>query len=142
MEEKRILECFHNGIDCSQVVLSSVAPKLGMDEKTALKISAAFGGGMWHGETCGCIVGALMALGLKYGQSELGDKETKNKFLEKKEKFEKEFTKCNKSLICREILGHDLSAPGELEKIISENLLDTICPKLVISACNILEDLL
>lgn len=142
MEKKKIVECFHNGFDCSQVVFSYAAPKLGIDKETALKITAAFGGGMWHGETCGCVVGALMALGLKYGNSKPGDQETKNKFLAKKALFEKKFMECNKSLICRDILGHDLSVPEELKKIVSENLLDTVCPKLVASACGILDELL
>ncbi|MEI3339719.1 MAG: C-GCAxxG-C-C family protein [Eubacterium sp.] len=60
-------DCFANGIDCSQVVFGYAAEKLGFDADTARKIAAAFGGGMWHGETCGCVVGALMAIGLKCG---------------------------------------------------------------------------
>ncbi|WP_282433330.1 hypothetical protein [Desulfitobacterium chlororespirans] len=35
--------------DCSQIVLSYVSGKFGMDEKTARKVWAAFGLGMWGG---------------------------------------------------------------------------------------------
>ncbi len=33
----------------------------------ANKVSACFGGGMMHGDTCGAFTGAIMAVGLKYG---------------------------------------------------------------------------
>ena len=62
--EKEVLENFYRGIDCSQAVLYEFAKDLGLDKKIALKISSAFGGGMWRGETCGCVTGALMAIGV------------------------------------------------------------------------------
>ena len=64
--EQEVLEKFGEGFDCSQVVLRNVHEKLGITEEEALKIGACFGGGMWHGETCGCVVGALAAIGIKY----------------------------------------------------------------------------
>lgn len=36
-----------------------------------------FGAGMCKGEVCGACTGALMALGLKYGQSEIEDLESR-----------------------------------------------------------------
>jgi len=68
--EEQALMGFGTGVDCSQAVFGEFAAQLGLDRDTALKIAAPFGGGMWHGETCGCVVGALMAIGLKYGQGE------------------------------------------------------------------------
>ena len=52
---------------CSEEILGSVTidPR-DKTEEEALKIGACFGGGMWHGETCGWVVGALIALGIKY----------------------------------------------------------------------------
>ena len=78
------LQGFGSGFDCSTCTLAHVADKIGLDEETALKISGAFGGGMWRGDTCGAVVGALMAIGMKYAQTEAGDEETKNNMLEKK----------------------------------------------------------
>ena len=43
-----------------QAVFAELAPQLGVDRETALKISACFGGGMWVGETCGAVVGAII----------------------------------------------------------------------------------
>ncbi|MCB6992638.1 C-GCAxxG-C-C family protein [bacterium 210820-DFI.6.37] len=142
MNEEKALECFAGGLDCSQVVFGYGAELIGYDKDTAMKIAAAFGGGMWKGETCGCVTGALMAIGLKYGHFKLGDEESKNKMLAVREAFEKEFTAQNGSLICKEILGYDLSKEEELEKIREEQLLVTKCPQLACCACDILEELL
>ena len=83
-----------------------------------------------------------MAIGLKYGQIKLGDEKTKNEMLKVKAEFEKKFTEAHGSVICKEILGYDLSVPEEMEKIMEEQLLATLCPKLACTACEILEELL
>ena len=50
IEESMIREKFIKGYDCSQVVLSYFAERLGITEEMANKVSACFGGGMMHGE--------------------------------------------------------------------------------------------
>lgn len=145
MTEEKALECFGGGLDCSQVVFGYGAEFLGEDKEKAMKIAAAFGGGMWNGETCGCVTGALMAIGLKYGHYKPGDEDAKNEMLAKRAEFEEEFkafAESGGSLICKEILGYDLSKEEELAKIMEEGLLTTKCPKLACHACEILEDLL
>lgn len=142
MTEEKALSYFGGGLDCSQVVFEYGAEKLGFDKETALKISAAFGGGMWAGERCGCVTGALMAIGLKYGQCKIGDEEAKGKLLAKKAEFEEAFKAAHESLICREILKHDLSTPEGMEKIMEEKLLETVCPCLAVTACDILDEIL
>ena len=140
--KEEVLKMFGDGFDCSQIVLSSVSDKLGISREEALKITACFGGGMWHGETCGCVVGALIALGIKYGNCKENDNEKKEKLLELKNKFEENFCKRNKSCICKEILGYNLSNPEEMKKIQEEKLLETRCPLVVLSACEILDEML
>ena len=55
---------FSEGFNCSQSVLVAFAPELGLDADAALRVSAAFGGGMGRlGDTCGAVTGALMAAG-------------------------------------------------------------------------------
>ena len=97
---------------------------------------------MWQGRTCGCVVAALMALGYKYGYSEPGSTAQKNELLAKKAEFERRFTEAHKSVVCREILGHDLSKPEEMAQIMEKNLLFTVCPKAVCTTCALLDDLL
>ena len=88
------------------------------------------------------VVGALIALGIKNATVKPNDKEQKDKLLALKAKFEEEFCNKNGSCICKEILGYDLSNPEEMAKIQEENLLATKCPKVVLSACEILEKML
>lgn len=142
MSEEIAADLFKQGIDCSQIVMGYAAEKLGVCSDQALKVSAAFGGGMWAGRTCGCVTGGLMALGLKYGYSEPGATEQKQLLLAKKGEFEQKFAATNQSVVCREILGYDLSKPEEMAQIMEKNLLFTICPKAVCSACKVLDELL
>ncbi|MEG0830058.1 MAG: C-GCAxxG-C-C family protein [Anaerovoracaceae bacterium] len=142
MTKEKALAGFGGGIDCSQAVLSHAAPKVGLDEEIGAKLGAAFGGGLWRGETCGCVAGAMMALGLKYGNSKPNQGEVKEKFLAKKAEFEEKFIAEHKTLICNELLNHDISKPGELEKIMEEGLFEKVCAGLVCSTCRILDEML
>ena len=137
-----ILKKFGEGFDCSQIVLSQFSDKLGITKEEALKIAACFGGGMWHGETCGCVVGALIALGIKYATTKENDPKGKEDLLKLKLEFEEKFCEKNKSCICKEILGYNLSLPEEMKKIQEEKLLETKCPEVVLTACDILEKML
>ena len=139
---QQVLEQFAQGFDCSQVVLSQAAEKLGLDRDTALKAAAAFGGGMRRGDTCGCVTGALMAIGLRYGTTVPGVAAGTQAMREKKADFERRFAQANGSCICREILGHDLSVPEGMAEIQAKNLLATVCPQVVCRCLEILEDLL
>ena len=62
--------------------------------------------------------------------------------LAKKAQFEAAFTAKRGSCICKEILGYDLSKPGEMAKVMEENLFAKICCKCVVEACGILAEIL
>ncbi|MGI6721281.1 MAG: C-GCAxxG-C-C family protein [Anaerovoracaceae bacterium] len=145
MNEELAMEFFHGGLDCSQVVFGHCAERLGLDEETAAKIASMFGAGMWSGNICGCVTGALMALGAIYGHSELGNQKSKDLALSKKVEFERRFQEIeesNGSLLCRGILGYDFSKPEDIEKILENNLLDEICPVVTAQVCDILDDMM
>lgn len=144
MTTEKASKGFMEGFDCSQQVLAYAAEKhgLGLDEKESFQIAAAFGGGMWNGDTCGCVSGALMAIGLKYGHWVPSDGKTKKYLRAKAVEFEKRFIERNNSLICRNILGYDLTVPEEFEQIKEKNLFFTIRAGLVCSACEILDEIM
>lgn len=50
--------------NCAQSVLVAFAGDIGLDEETAYKVAANFGGGMKTGSVCGAISGGLMVLGM------------------------------------------------------------------------------
>jgi C_GCAxxG_C_C family probable redox protein len=69
---------FDQGYACSQSVLLTFAPEFNLDEKTAKLISSTFGGGMGRlRQKCGAVTGGFMVLGLKYGNTDPKDMETK-----------------------------------------------------------------
>ncbi|MBU3113072.1 C-GCAxxG-C-C family protein [Clostridium lacusfryxellense] len=132
---------FNNGFNCSQAVLSVFCEELGLDKETALKISTGFGGGLRKGEVCGAVSGAIMTLGLKNGHFIEGDTESKNKAYALTKEFIRRFEEKNESIICKKLLGYDLSDEMECNIIREKRLFDIICPKVIIDAIGILEDM-
>lgn len=66
----RALALHGEGYNCAQSVLLACGEYTGLDEKTAIAVSAPFGGGMRCGEMCGAVSGGLMAIGLCSGAAE------------------------------------------------------------------------
>jgi len=131
--------CHKKGFNCAQAVFSAYAKELGIDEVTALKVSAAFGAGISRmGETCGAVTGALMVIGFKYGQIGADDKLAKEKTYELGKEFMNKFKLHNSSLLCKELLGHDISTPEGLKAIRETDLSET-CNKLITDAVELLD---
>lgn len=99
---------FKKGYNCSQAVFTAYADLFGMDEKTALLVSAGLGGGVGRSrEVCGTVSAAAMLIGMKYGATDGGDAESKKKCYAVVQEFIAEFKKSNRSIVCRELLGLD-----------------------------------
>lgn len=135
-------ELFSKKFHCSQAVFAAFAEELGLTEKQALKIGACFGSGMRKGEVCGACTGALMALGLKYGQAVEYDMDSRKKTNEVTDRFMAEFTEENGSYMCKELLGCDLSTQEGIEMALEKKLFTEFCPKMVESATRIAEEIL
>lgn len=135
-------ELFKQKYHCSQAVFAAFSEELGLSQKQALKIGGCFGGGMCKGEVCGACAGALMALGLKYGQCEIDDLEGRAKTNDVAVKFLEEFHSENGSYLCKELLGCDLSTKEGKEYAAEHNLFTEFCPNMVFSATKIAEKLL
>ena len=130
MTKEEVCQLFMAGIDCSQVVTGACAEKMGMTKEQARKMSACFGGGMMCGETCGAVTGALMVLGMAFGHSEENDGDQKGIMAGKVAEFKKRFLEKYPSDMCREILGHDISKPGEMDKVLEKGLMFDLCPQI------------
>lgn len=133
---------FEEKYHCSQAVLGAFAEDFGMDIKTALRLGGCFGGGMCKGEVCGACTGALMALGLRYGQCEITDLENRAKANAVAVEFLEQFKKENGSYLCKDLLGCDLSTAEGKSYAIEHKLFTEFCPKMVISATKIVEQLI
>lgn len=138
-----VAELFAQGFDCSQVVVSYFAEDLGLDDKTAKKISACFGGGMFEGNICGAYTAALMVIGLKYGHFEPNTPDVKNQNIAKLVEFKQKFAEKHNSCVCENLLGGlNLSVPEDMEVLTEKNTLITFCPQLVVDIIKILEEIL
>jgi len=56
--------------------------------------------------------------------------------------FAERFKERNGSLVCRDLLGCDISQPEGLQRAKDEKLLTTLCPKFVRDAAEILGEML
>jgi C_GCAxxG_C_C family probable redox protein len=132
---------FKDGFNCSQAVFSVFAGEMGIQVETAMKIACAFGGGMRLGNTCGAVTGALMAIGLKYGKSRSDENEARDKTYVLTKQFQDRFNQAKGSVMCRDLLGYDLSTPEGYEKAKENQAFLKICPGLVKDAVAILEEI-
>lgn len=138
----KALELFSNNFNCSQAVLTAFASDFGLSEELALKLGTSFGGGARNGEMCGAVSGALLVLGLKYGHFNASDSEQKSRAYDIAVEYTKRFKEANGSIVCRDLLGYDLTKPEEMACIREQNLFADVCPKMIKSAVEILESIL
>ena len=103
---ERAKALFKQGFNCSQSVFAACADLYNIDETTALRISASFGGGIGRmRQTCGAACGMFMLAGLENGSATPGDAEGKKQNYALVQKLAAKFKDENGSLICSELLG-------------------------------------
>jgi len=141
MKKDLSVQYFNSGCNCSQAVVMPFAEEAGIDCELIERISVGFGGGMGKkGKTCGCISGALMVLGLKYGNESIKKIEQRiNTYNHSKafiERFEEEYghTECN------ELIKLDLSKTADMEKAQKQQVFENRCSKIVARTVEILEE--
>ncbi len=133
---------FEKNFNCCQAVLSVFSEELQCDKELALKIATGFGGGMRKAEVCGAVTGAVMVLGLKYGYYKEDDIETKSKAYEITREFMDKFQEKNKTVVCKELLGRDLSIKKEHDILEQQGAFTNMCPVFIRDAIEILEMLI
>ena len=142
--EQQIAEDFRNGYDCSMQVAAELAPEVGLTEEQGLKLASCLGVGAMQGQLCGAVIGALIALGYKYGNTVRGDMATKGACLAKRAEFYERFEKEFGALTCPELLKLDLRRPEDMEKAREREVFRTYCPKVcsfaVITAKDLMKD--
>jgi C_GCAxxG_C_C family probable redox protein len=142
-EADRAVACFQQGYLCSQAVLSTYAPALGLDREVALVLAQGFGGGMGRlGEVCGALTGAFMVLGLRYGSPVAADQEVRDAVYARVSDLAEHFRARHGAIRCRELLGCDVSTPEGLQTAREQGLFATVCPGLVRAAAELLEQML
>jgi C_GCAxxG_C_C family probable redox protein len=135
-------QAFEQGFNCSQSVFVAYAPEFGLDRDNALRVAAAFGGGIGRsGATCGVLTGALMALGMKYGMVQ-ADPQKKEQMYTIASQFMAEFRRRHGALNCKELIGCDLSTAEGRQQARERNTHHAVCVQLVADACAQLDEIL
>lgn len=83
-----------------------------------------------------------MVLGLKYGHCHGENTEDKGKAYQIAEDFMNQFIAKNGTVVCRELLGYDISKTEDMKKIKELNLFKTICPEMIKCATEIVDKMI
>ena len=119
--KEKVQELREKDSNCCQAVFCCCCDKFPISEELAWQIGAFFGGGMRRHEVCGAVTGALMGLGLKYGDEKNRECNRSKEFMDM---FEKEFG----SIFCRDLI----KVEGKEER--------ALCPDYMFYAAKFLED--
>ncbi len=136
------VECFCRGAACSQAVLGTYGPLFGLPREQAIKLASGFAGGMRLAQTCGAVTGAFMTLGLQHAGPNCDQRDSREKVYAAIRAFTAQFQQRNHTIVCKELLGCDISTPEGIQRATREGLFRTLCPKLVQDAAEILEEML
>lgn len=132
---------FLEGYNCAQSVLLTIFEHWNCENELVPKIATAFGGGIGRcGSVCGALSGGVMAIGIKYGTNEPSFKKRLRAY-ELANEFYKRFEKQHGSVLCRELIGYDLSNPEESDKARKEKVSEEKCVNFVRKAVEILAEI-
>ncbi len=142
MEDRvnRAVELFKKGYNCSQSVTVAFADLYDIDENTALKMSASFGGGIGRmRETCGAACGMFLLAGFQECAVDGDDNKAKSNNYKIVQELAAEFVKRNGSMKCSELLGLDKSEKitNQAEGRTTEYYKKRPCAKMVEEAARI-----
>lgn len=142
---EKAAELFCNGANCAQAVFCAFCDKTGMDNKTAMKLSSSFGGGMGRmREVCGACSGMFMAAGMLYGYAETETDADKAEHYKRIQVMAEKFKEKNSgTIICRELLKtlKPSETPNPTPRT-PEFYKARPCVKFVIEAAEILDELI
>ena len=93
-------------------------------------------------KVCGACTGALMVIGLKYGQSVPGDDDAKQICSQKTVQFLNAFEAKHGSYLCRKLIGYNLASDMEREAARAAGVFVRICPQMIRTAVELTETLL
>lgn len=136
----RAVSLFDSGFNCAQAVFLTHAD--GLEEAAALRLATGLGGGYGRqGEVCGAVSGAVLALGLRHGRATLADTAARDRTYELTAGFMRRFKAKHGSVLCRDLIGVDMSTPDSYARAAQSGVFKNICPGLIRSAAEILAEI-
>jgi len=109
---QRALENHKKGYNCAQSVACAYCDLVGVDEAVMFRAAEGFGAGMGGKETtCGAVSGAVLLAGLKNSDGAIQEPKSKGSTYKLSGQIVEEFTRKNKSVICKEIKREKTGEP-------------------------------
>ncbi|MBQ7203331.1 MAG: C_GCAxxG_C_C family protein [Eubacterium sp.] len=135
-------DLFTSGCNCSQAVFIAFCDKYGIDNDTAMKLAASFGGGMGRSrEVCGAVSGMLLVCGMETGTADTSDQAQKAENYRISRVLMERFKEENGSIYCRELLGLTKAEASPVPEARTEKYYKKRpCAEIVKCAAQILED--
>ncbi len=131
-KSKSAKDYFMEGSNCSESTLLGISEAIGEKCRFIPQIASGFGGGFGrHGEVCGAISGAVMAIGLVHGRKDPKDAAAKEKIYGIVDEYLKIFKEKYGTLSCRELTGCSMLTAEGLKKIKDEKIHANICAPIV-----------
>lgn len=132
---------FLSGYNCAQSILLTMSEHWNGENVLIPRIATAFGGGIGRcGSVCGALTGGVMAIGIKYGTNE-PSAEKRLRAYELAHTVYRRFEKLHGTVLCRELIGYDLSDPEELEKARKAKVFEEKCAGFIRATVGILRSL-
>ena len=123
---------FSSGFNCAESVLAAVAKKLKMKSSLIPKAAAGFGAGVGkHGDICGALSGAIIAMGMAEGRTDPKDNESKAKIYARIALLMKEFKRKFEHTTCRDLTGCNLLTKEGQDKFSNYKIHEQVCPEFV-----------
>ena len=140
--EEEAHRLFYQGCNCSQAVFAAFCDVTGLEEETALKMSASFGGGFGRmREVCGAVCGMTLAYSCLYGYSDLSEPGPKIENYKAVSRMMNRFAEEMGSYVCRDILKIRNFTYDPVPKPRTEEFYNTRpCLKCVMAAARILDE--
>jgi len=119
----RAVDLFNGGFNCAEAVATAVAEVCAPGQKCFPRVATCFGGGLGRqGETCGAVIGGLLAIAYVQGRGEGEGDEAKSRCYDLARNVVEPFRGRFGGVLCRELIGVDLRTP-EGRRIFSEQKL-------------------
>ena len=131
---------FENGCNCAQAVVMPYADELNVSKDAIERMAVAFGGGMSKaGKTCGCLTGALMVIGLKYGEDSARIVAKRMEAYNGGKYLIQLFREAFGATECRELIKLDLNNAEDMEQA-KKSVFGSRCKAMVGKTVEILEE--
>ncbi len=147
MKKDIAVEMFKSGFNCGQAVFSTFSDECdecGLSRDLACKLATGLGGGVArHGEICGAVSGAVLALSASFGRGENDPKENMELTYSKTQELIRGFKEKMGTVSCKELLhGCDLLTSDGMKKFVDKKYGSTVCIPSVEAAVEVLEPLM